>query len=167
VNTLKNSPLTFQTKDVSIELNIRGINEYTKLSYPVKYGIFSRLETCDHVFEFNLNHEIKSAKSKSCEWRNPQEWLKRTMGNDWVYYSTGGYSGVVEALGEYYLPNLTYPTNSLLGGKPFKEYEIDNIVKNFHDIIPQVPNKIISDKNMPDAVATWLNKVKQQTPAVL
>ncbi|MBU8910993.1 MAG: radical SAM protein [Desulfobacterales bacterium] len=149
----------FKTDDLSIELNCQGDTDYTKVSYPVKYGLFSRLETHDYIFEFNLNHEIRHAKSKKKAWIHPSEWLKRTMGNDWIYYSTGGYSGVYEALGEYYLPNLTYPTNSLLGGKPFKENEIDQIVKNWHQITAQLP-----DTGFPDPVSQWIRAIKQQTP---
>jgi len=149
----------FKNKDLSIELNCQGNNEYTKVSFPVKYGLFSRLETRDYVFEFNLNNEIRHAKSKKNTWLHPSEWLKRTMGNDWVYYSTGGYSGVYEAPGEYYLPNLMYPTNSLLGGKPFKENEIDHIVHNWHQIISQLP-----DTGMPDRFSQWIYAIKQQTP---
>ncbi|WP_304511630.1 radical SAM protein [Desulfobacula sp.] len=150
---------TFKTDDLSIELNCHGNTEYTKVSYPVKYGLFSRLETNNYIFEFNLNHEIRHAKSKKKAWIHPSEWLKRTLGNDWVYYSTGGYSGVYEALGEYYLPNLMYPTNSLLGGKPFKENEIDQIVRNWHQIIAQLPGT-----GFPDPVSRWIWAIKQQTP---
>jgi len=149
----------FKTEDLSIELNCQGDTEYTKVSYPVKYGLFSRLETHEYIFEFNLNHEIRHAKSKKKSWIHPSEWLKRTIGNDWVYYSTGGYSGVYEALGEYYLPNLMYPTNSLLGGKPFNENEIDQIVKNWHQIIEQLPGT-----GLPDPVSQWIGAIKQQTP---
>ena len=150
---------TFKTDNLSIELNCQGNTDYTKVSYPVKYGLFSRLESHDYIFEFNLNHEIRHAKSKKKAWIHPSEWLKRTMGNDWIYYSTGGYSGVYEALGEYYLPNLMYPTNSLLGGKPFKEKEIGQIVKNWHQIIGQLP-----DAGLPDPVCQWICAIKQQTP---
>ena len=154
---------TFQSKnlskELSIELNCCGTKEYTKVSFPVKYGIFSRIETCDYIFEFNLNHEICHAKSKKRTWLHPSEWLKRTMGDDWVYYSTGGYSGVFEALGEYYLPNLTYPTNSLLGGKPFEETEIDGIVSNWHEIISQ-----LSDTGMPVEFSRWNQSIQQQSP---
>lgn len=150
------------TSDLLIELNCQGSNDYTKVSFPVKYGLFSRLETRDYIFEFNLNQEIRHAKSKKKTWLNPSEWLKRTMGNDWVYYSTGGYSGVYEALGEYYLPNLRYPTNSLLGGKPFEEIEINNIVRNWHHIISQLPHT-----KMPDQFSQWLYAIKQQTPESL
>ncbi len=149
----------FKTDDLSIELKCHGDTEYTKVSYPVKYGLFSRLETRDYIFEFNLNHDLRHAKSKRKAWIHPSEWLKRTLGNDWVYYSTGGYSGVYEALGEYYLPNLMYPTNSLLGGKPFKEKEIGQIVKNWHQIIGQLP-----DVGLPDPVCQWICAIKQQTP---
>ena len=162
IDTLKtkiHKTQTFKNQDLSIELNCKGNNEYIKVSYPVKYGLFSRFETRDHIFEFNLNHEIRHAKSKRKDWIHPSEWLKRTMGNDWIYYSTGGYSGVYEALGEYYLPNLMYPTNSLLGGTPFKENEIDEIVKNWHQIIAQLP-----DTGLPDAVSQWIRAIKQQTP---
>ena len=147
------------SQELSIELNCCGANEYTKVSFPVKYGIFSRIETRDYIFEFNLNHEIRHAKSKKKSWLHPSEWLKRTMGNDWVYYSTGGYSGVFEALGEYYLPNLLYPTNSLLGGRPFEDNEIDGIVKNWHKIISQLP-----ETDMPVEFSLWLQSIRQQTP---
>lgn len=147
---------------ISIELNCRGENEYNKFSYPVKYGIFSRLETCDHIFEFNLNHELCHAKAKTRDWIHPSEWLKRTAGNDWVYYSSGGYAGVFEAIGEYYLPNLTYPTNSLLGGKPFKEPFIEKIVTQWPTIIEQIDESAI-----PDPFLTWLQRVKQQGPQIL
>ncbi|MBT3176979.1 MAG: radical SAM domain-containing protein [Desulfobacula sp.] len=157
---------TFQTKSLSnkfsIQLNNRGVNEYTKVSFPVKYGLFSRFETRDYIFEFNLNHEIRHAKSKKKDWLHPSEWLKRTMGNDWVYYSTGGYSGVFEALGEYYLPNLMYPTNSLLGGRPFKENQIDCIVKNWYQIISQLP-----DTGMPEKFSRWIQSIRQKTPEEL
>ena len=151
--------MLFQNKDISIELNVHGDNEYTKVSYPVKYGIFSRLETNDYVFEFNQNHEIRHAKSRTSDWRHPSEWLKRTIGNDWIYYSTGGYAGVFEAIGEYYLPNLMYQTNSLLGGLPFEDESIDHIVKNWHEILmAEVP------ADLPDLFMPWLKAVQNHTP---
>jgi len=162
LKTNKHTDHIFHTPDISIELNCHGSNEYTKVSFPVKYGLFSKIETADYIFEFNLNHEIRHAKSKKKAWIHPSEWLKRTMGNDWVYYSTGGYSGVYEALGEYYLPNLMYTTNSLLGGKPFREKEIDTIVHHWHNIISQV-----QDKGMPNRFSRWLQKVLEPTPEKL
>ncbi|MBF0411910.1 MAG: radical SAM protein [Desulfamplus sp.] len=118
-----------------ITLNKRGADEYTKISFPLKYGIFSEIETSDAILQFNLNHEIVRAKSKDRQWLQPSEWLKRSMGNDWIYYSTGGYTGVFESIGEYYLPNLPYPTNSLIGGKPFDEPVVNQLLSSWHEII--------------------------------
>jgi hypothetical protein len=149
---------SFKDNKISIELNCQGAREYTKMSFPVKYGLFSRLETRDEIFEFNLNHELIHAKSKTKAWLHPSEWLKRTMGNDWVYYSTGGYAGVYESIGEYYLPNLMYQTNSLLGGKPFEETEVARLSGNWQEIL----SKIDGDQNkMPAMVSQWLDRVKQ------
>ena len=157
-----NPTQNFQTPAFSIELNCQGSEGYTKVSFPIKYGLFSKLETRDYIFEFNLNHEIRHAKSKKKAWFDPSEWLKRSMGNDWIYYSTGGYSGVFEALGEYYLPNLMYPTNSLLGGKPFEENEIHHIVANWHEIVSSLP-----DAGLPDIFSEWLQDIRQKTPEAL
>lgn len=158
----ENPARSIRTRTFSIELNCRGSREYTKISFPVKYGLFSKLETRDYIFEFNLNHEIRYAKSKRKAWLHPSEWLKRTMGNDWIYYSTGGYSGVFEALGEYYLPNLPYPTNSLLGGKPFDETEIAHIITRWPDILASLP-----DTGLPHEFSQWLRDIRQNTPEIL
>ena len=155
-------PRVHRTPEFAMELDCHGNDRYTKVSYPVKYGLFSRLETRDHILEFNLNHEIRHARSKKNTWLHPSEWLKRTTGNDWVYYSSGGYSGVYEALGEYYLPNLTYPTNSLLGGKPFEEEGIREIVTHWPDILMGLP-----DTDLPDEFSEWLRSLRENTPELL
>ncbi|SLM27606.1 conserved hypothetical protein [Desulfamplus magnetovallimortis] len=137
--------LSLSTPDFRITLNKRGASEYTKISFPLKYGIYSEIETKDAVLQFNLNNEIVRAKGKDKKWIQPSEWLKRSMGNDWIYYSTGGYTGVFEATGEYYLPNLQYPTNSLIGGKPFKEASVARIVSSWHEIIKDVMISVKKD----------------------
>ncbi len=116
-----------------ITLNKSGSADYVKMSYPLRYGIYSEIESKDAVFQFNLNNEITFAKGKGGAWIHPQEWLKRTIGNDWIYYSTGGYTGVYEALGEYYLPNLQYPTNNLMGGRPFETECVNDLVTGWYD----------------------------------
>ena len=160
--SLANYPaLTYKDQQVSIEINCPGACDYTKMSYPVKYGLVSRIETPELIFEFNLNHEIRHAKSKAASWSHPSEWLKRTMGNDWVYYSTGGYAGVVESIGEYYLPNLMYQTNSLLGGKPFETPEVAKISGDWHTLLSEIE---VSVPSLPAKAAQWLGRVKQVLP---
>ncbi len=145
----------FENNEIKITTCKKGYNRYTKISYPVKYGIYSEIETKDHIFQFNLNNEIVRAKGKGDSWLNPSEWLKRTIGNDWIYYSTGGYSGVFEAIGEYYLPNFPYLTNSLIGGKPFKEPMINEIISKWSNIINEVSIK----KKLPARFKYFINKI--------
>ncbi|MBA3012727.1 MAG: radical SAM protein [Proteobacteria bacterium] len=160
-----NYPAHRYTDDrIDVQLNCRGAREYAKMSFPVKYGLFSRLETREMIFEFNLNQEIRHAKAKPPGWSHPSEWLKRTMGNDWVYYSTGGYAGVVESIGEYYLPNLMYQTNSLLGGKPFDTPEVLGILDEWHPVLSKIDTRT---PGMPEAISHWLEQVKQVSPETL
>ncbi|MCD4743386.1 MAG: radical SAM protein [Desulfobacteraceae bacterium] len=156
-------PQLFKNDKLKITLNKKGYNRYTKISFPVKYGIYSEIETKDYIFQFNANNEIIRAKGKNYTWINPSEWLKRTIGNDWIYYSTGGYTGVFESIGEYYLPNLQYPTNSLIGGKPFKEPDINNIITKWHSIIDKITkeNKLL---NHSDKFQTFIDKVLENSP---
>jgi len=121
-----------------ISLHLKGDRNFPKVSYPVHAGIYNEVVTDNHVFHFNLNHEIIRAKGKNISWRHPHEWLKRTVGDDWVYYSTGGYTGVFEATGEYYLPNFKYSNNNILGGKPFTSPEINNLTRDWHPILESI-----------------------------
>ena len=116
-----------------ITLHKVGSSVYRKLSYPLHCGVFTELAGEQAIFHFNGNAEIIRAKGRKSDWPHPNEWLKRTIGNDWVYYSNGGYTGVFEAIGEYYLPNFTYPTNSLLGGNPFSDEAVSSLVHSWHE----------------------------------
>ncbi len=95
---------TYQFNNLSITLDKQGSREFSKVSYPIRYGRFSEIKTPDYVFQFNLNGEIKYIQGRSQSWPHPVEWLKRTVANDWVYYSTGGYTSVYDSFGEYYIP---------------------------------------------------------------
>jgi len=147
-----------------IALEKAGADTYIKISYPLKYGIYSEIETRDAILQFNRNHEIVRARGKDSNWIQPTEWLKRSMGNDWIYYSTGGYAGVFEATGEYYLPNLPYPTNSLLGGKPLKEPAVMRITHAWHDMVQAV--KAQCTQTHP-AVQSFLEQVLANSPKQL
>ena len=94
---------TFQYDPCRVTLFKHGDRKHVKMSYPVHPGIFSEIETGTFTYHFNLNNEIIRIIGKGSHWPHPHEWLKRTNGNQWVYYSTGGYTGVFETTGEYYL----------------------------------------------------------------
>ena len=154
----------YQHGDIRIHLRKRGSDQYTKASYPLRYGVFSEIETKDAILQFNLNGEIIQAKGKGREWPDPQEWLKRTVGNDWIYYSTGGYAGVFEAIGEYYLPNTPYPTNSLIGGRPLSLPPVARITGSWHDLLRETADRA---GGAPANIRDFLSRALANSPEVL
>ncbi|RPH48609.1 MAG: radical SAM protein [Desulfobacteraceae bacterium] len=99
---------------ISVEKQSPG--KIAKASFPLRYGTCSEIKTSEYEFLFNLNGEIKFIRGLNVNWSHPAEQLKRTNGNDWVYYSVGdksGDKGIISWLGEYYLPCLPYPSNSI------------------------------------------------------
>ena len=82
----------YKGSEFRITLNKRGQEHYIKQRGPTINGIYCEIETQLMRLQFNLNHEIVRAQGRDQGWNNDLEYLKRTAGNDWVYYSTGGYS---------------------------------------------------------------------------
>lgn len=152
------------THDLRISLHKKGARQYTRMSYPIHSGIFTEVETRDWLLHFNLNNEIIRAKGKGRNWPHPHEWLKRNMGNDWIYYSTGGYTGVFEATGEYYLPNLPYKTNGMLGGHPFEDECVGSLVSSWPDILDGI---IHGNNLLPDEIVDFLHSAFANTPEML
>ncbi len=115
---------SYQLNDLKITLNKQGANRFAKTSYPVRYGRFAEVQTPEYLFEYNLKSEIKTIRGLTPNWPHPAEWLKRTDANDWVFYSVARYHRLLSFLGEYYLPCLSYPSNSLWKYNPFKDTHI-------------------------------------------
>ena len=105
--------------DLTITTDKTGAREYAKVSYPIRYGVYDEIKTRDYIFQFDLRGEIKYIQGRREDWPNPAEWLKRTRGNDWIYYSSGDYNGIVGRFDEYYFPCLSYPSNSVMADEPF------------------------------------------------
>ena len=122
---------------MKIALKREGSRKYTKTSYPVRYGCYSEIEYNNFRYQFNLNGEVKYITGTGPDWPHPAEWLKRTPGNDWLYYSTGNYySGVVDLFGEYYFPYPAYPTNCLFKENPFARKNVIGALKDLEKITP-------------------------------
>ena len=122
---------------MKVTLNCEGSRNYTKASYPIRYGRYSEIEYNNFRYQFNLNGEVKHITGTGPDWPHPAEWLKRTPGNDWLYYSTGNYySGVVDLFGEYYFPYPAYPTNCLFKENPFARKNIMAALMEMEKIAP-------------------------------
>jgi hypothetical protein len=110
--------------NLEVTVDRQGADRFTKASYPVRYGRFCEIKTEDYLFEYNLNGEIKIIRGLNSNWPHPAEWLKRTDANDWVFYSLGRYHRLFSFLGEYYLPCLSYPSNSPWEYNPFGDLTV-------------------------------------------
>ncbi|WP_031485902.1 radical SAM protein [Maridesulfovibrio frigidus] len=179
---------SFETDSFRITLNKRGENGYVKQRSPVVYGIYSEIETESSLLQFNLNNEIFRAEGRDKDWASDLEYLKRTIGNDWVYYSTGGYAGSWETLtdasfpspvsfrvpepysevykttGEYYLPNLQYDSNAIIGGSPFESSAVKRIVDNWYEELSEI--RRVSEK-LPSQFRDFLTSVIENSPEQL
>ena len=158
------SVLPYPASEVRLTIDKQGARQYTKMSYPVHCGRYSELTTRDWILHFNLNNEVVRAKGRGRDWPHPNEWLKRTVGNDWIYYSSGGYTGVFEATGEYYLPNLPYTTNGLLGGDPYADEIVGRLTRDWPLIID---NLLATVSGLPGESRAFLLKAAANSPQVL
>lgn len=99
----------------------KGAREFLKVSYPIRYGCYGEIKTGEYVFQFNRNGEIKFIETRAPRGFDQEGWLKRTLGNDWVFYSPGSYGEVYDLYGQHYFPFLPYPSNALQDRNPFEE----------------------------------------------
>jgi hypothetical protein len=150
---------SYQLEDLSITLEKRGAREFSKVSYPIRYGCFSEIKADDYVFEFNLKGEIKHIQGRGQHWPSPTEWLKRTGGNDWIYYSAGDYKGILELFGEYYFPCLSYPSNSIMGERPFDGVPVKTAILSWKNLQKKI--KGLTSRALQPGLKTFLASVAQ------
>jgi hypothetical protein len=156
---------SYQYDHLCITLDKEGSREFSKVSYPIRYGRFSEIRNPGTLFQFNLNGEIKYVQGRSQGWPHPTEWLKRTVGNDWVYYSAGDYSGVYDLIGEYYFPCLSYPSNSLMSDNPFNNDALKLAMRSWQKL--QRETQRLISRMIPQNLNDFLIRVNQNDARVL
>ena len=147
-------------EDLQIYPFIKGANQYSKVSYPLRYGCYSEIRSKEYVWQYNLNGEIKIIAGRSDNWPDPSEWLKRTVTGDWLYYSTGGYSGTMEYSGEYYIPCAEYSTNSILINNPFDNAEVKNAIESCTELYETIGS--LNTELFDQAAVSFLERLKKQ-----
>ncbi|RME19161.1 MAG: hypothetical protein D6806_18795, partial [Deltaproteobacteria bacterium] len=109
------------TGQLSVELFRQESLRYEKVSYPARRGVLHRLSDGELDLWFRLNGQLKYLSGRPPAWQRPWEWLKLTLGDDWIYYSAGDYQGLYELCGEHYLQCPEYARYHPLGERPFAE----------------------------------------------
>lgn len=152
--------------EFKLNLNRLGARKYAKVSYPLRYGWLAEIITHGHHFQFNRNGEIKFLQGTGRDWPHPSEWLKRTAGNHWVYYDTGGYNQIVDFLGEYYLPCFTYESNSLWNTDPFLTAPVQEAFSAFKRLSGELPSLLTNGSWTPEE-KEFLSQVASNDPQTL
>ena len=148
---------SYPLDNLIITLNKEGSREFSKVSFPIRYGLFSEIRTPEYLYQFNLNGEIKFIQGVTRTWPHPAEWLKRTVANDWVYYSAGDYKGIYDTFGEYYFPYLSYPGNAVMDGDPFNDDSVIFAKKSLQALRAKI-GRLISGPT-PKSLKDFLNQV--------
>ena len=156
---------SYQFDDLRIHLEKEGAWKFSKVSFPIRYGRFSEIGTPEYLFQFNLSGEVKFIQGVTRTWPHPAEWLKRTAGNDWVYYSAGDYKGIYDYFGEYYFPYLSYPSNSIMEGNPFDDSSIPSAKKPLQQLRARI-GKLISGPT-PRSLGDFLARVRRNDEEAL
>lgn len=179
------NPQTVEGDGFRITLNKQGESTYIKQRRPAIYGVHSEIMTDTAILQFNQNNEIVRAEGRGADWPSDLDFLKRTAGNDWIYYSSGGYAGsrdifsegaltapisfrkpspyseVYKMLGEYYLPNLPYGSNSILEGVSLDSGHIQHLIHNWYE---EVKTVCTSASSLPPEFQMFLSEVQHNTP---
>ncbi|MDV6253465.1 hypothetical protein [Vibrio sp. EA2] len=178
----------YQDKSIRITLNKHGQSDYIKQRSPITYGLYTEVETKSMLLRFNLCNEIIQAQGRDDTWPCDQEYLKRTAGNDWVYYSTSGYAGRWETItdaafsanvrfrvpdpyqeiqsttGEYYRANLPYASNGITGDDPFSLPSVQHIITGWHRELRRIYN---TAPGMPKPFQNFLASAIKNSPEQL
>lgn len=115
----------------------KGSELVLKQSFPLRSGRYYEIRSRDFEFCFNLNGEIKTIRGLTPDWPHPAEQFKRTIGNDWVYYTVGDDSsdeGLVSWMGEYHMPCLPYASNPVWETDHFSNPRVMNAIAQWSQL---------------------------------
>jgi radical SAM superfamily enzyme YgiQ (UPF0313 family) len=155
----------FQIEDLIITPAKKGADKYAKISYPLRFGMFSEIRNNAYTYQFNLNGEIKTIQGRGEGWLDASEWLKRTAGNDWVYFSAGGYTGAYDFTGEYYVPCLPYDSNTVYGNGRFESSEVISAFASWERLQKKLESLDLA--SLPPEAADCIRRIIEKSPAVL
>jgi hypothetical protein len=149
---------SFKLDNLTITIEKEGGCRYNKVSYPARYGRYAEVRHPDYLCQYNLRGEIKHIQGLDSTWPHPAEWLKRTVGNDWLYYASGGYSDVFDLVGEYYVPCFSYSSNSVFPGNPFNHPAVKRALEFWPELHHQISSHL-GKKSIPPQVKIFLNRI--------
>lgn len=124
----------YQVEDMEIIFDCTGRDDWGKFSFPVWYGIPVKVNRRGYSYDFNLRGGLKRLTGKMSVWPDPQSTLKRTEGNDYIYYGTTGYESSYDLIGNYYVPFNGVYDFDIFTENPLKGRHVQRALEAFDEL---------------------------------
>ena len=125
----------YQLEDMGIVFDCAGRDDWGKFSFPVWYGIPVKLNWQGYEFDFNLRGSLKRLVGNLSVWPDPREVLKRTDGNDLIYYGTDGYEFSYDLIKNYYVPFNGRSDCGVFAESPLEGRHVKRALKTFDRLV--------------------------------
>ena len=124
-----------QVEDMEVIFDFAGRDDWGKFSFPVWYGIPVKINWRGYKYDFNLRGGLKRVTGRPSVWPDPQEVLKRTEGNGFIYYGTNGYESSYDLLKSYYVPFNGRYDSDLFAGSPLEGSHVRQALSAFDGLV--------------------------------
>ncbi|MDO9584936.1 MAG: radical SAM protein, partial [Syntrophales bacterium] len=128
----------YQVEDLKIIFDCAGRDDWGKFSFPVWYGIPVKLNWHGYEFDFNLRGCLKKLGGNLSVWPDPREMLKRTDGNDFIYYGTDGYESSYDLIKNYYVPFNGRADCDFFTESPLESLHVKRALEAFDGLVERV-----------------------------
>lgn len=147
----------YQLEDMEIIFDCAGRDDWGKFSFPVWYGIPIKVNWRGYRVDFNLRGGLKRLTGKMSVWPDPQALLKRTDGNDFIYYGTTGYESSYDLIKNYYVPFNGIYDCAIFTENPLKGRHIRQALDAFDELVGEAGRHAASA--LCDRPRDFLNRV--------
>ena len=149
-----------RVNNLAITIEKQASDPNTKANYPPRIGRYSEIRTPHYEFHFNLRGQIRFIRSLGMNWRHPAELLKRSDGNDWIFYSVGTVGARISSwLGQYYLPCPAYTTNAVYPYNPFTDQNVTRALGDWAQLYADIHQA--ERRGLPEPVANFFDLVSR------
>ncbi|MEW6333618.1 MAG: radical SAM protein [Thermodesulfobacteriota bacterium] len=125
----------YHVEDMEVLFDCAGRDDWGKFSFPVRYGIPVTLNWRGYSYDFNLRGALKRLTGKRSVWPDPQALLKRTDGNDYIYYGTDGYESSYDLIKNYYVPYNGIYDSGLFTDNPLEGRHVRQALAAFDELV--------------------------------
>jgi len=124
----------YQIEDMEILFDCAGRDDWAKFSFPVWYGIPVKIKWHGYRFDFNLRGGWKWITGGRGVWPDAQEMLKRTDGNELMYYGVESYASDYDLIKNFYIPYSGVYNFDLFPAHPLETAHVKRALRAFEEL---------------------------------